>query len=404
MKSRARLSKSGPYSLPRGTSPLGRVHNPANRNIPREFRPRRRDFDLPRVPYRRSINNYRNLKYLISQGVRIPFRFNPYSLPFEILGTNPWAWYNPVPMVGGDYSYKGPGLFRICPTDRNFNNNTFYVDAGEVLGSALTCLAGQAIFDQNFEDAPELHRNLWLMRSYQIVPGLDRSASLWVRHVPEGLPAPYPVPEPMPYALPSAAPLPWVEPYPWNPFVPESAPLGGVAPDPMPLPWRRAVGNRTRNNPSEGFYGEPGQLPGGAPSGRPGASAGGKTAPPARPPSAGTKEGKVDVGVRRWLMAASKLLGGLTETKDFLEALWGALPAEVRARYRGNIAGMAQAIYENFGAIDLKKAIRNWALNKLEDAVVGRMHQAAQRGMKSARNRGYWNGLDVRKRLSPGVQ
>lgn len=391
MKSGPYLSKSGPYSLPRfvAPSPLGKMRNPANLNIPRSKRGQRRDFDLPRVPYKRAYNNYRNWYYLLSLGVKVPLRFNPWTAVAQELLSNPWIWFDQDPLLGGDYAYNGPGVFKICPFEGDWGSNTFYVDAGEVLGSSLTCLTGQAIFSQNFADNPNLHRNLWLMRQYTIVPGLDRSASLWVRHVPAGNPAPYPLPGPMPYAVPgSSVPWSWPDPYPWNPFVPETNPLGGLAPEPMPLPWRRATANRRRHPESMG-EGQPAEVPVVRP--RPRTVAPPGRHPPARPPRRREKEQKTNLSKGKWLRLAGGLLGGVSEVGDFVDSLYDAIPYRLRRFEKGRrMTDKIEAIYKHFWRINAAKAIGNFAQNQVEDWAVGKFGSAAKRGTQSASKRGYW--------------
>jgi hypothetical protein len=103
------------------------------------------------------------------------------------------------------------------------------------------------------------------------------------------------------------------------------------------------------------------------------------------PPRRGEKETKFSGrlgGVHRFLVT-----WGMTPTEwlDFLDALYAALPGEVRSnpRYHGNVSNRVRAVYENLEKIDVAQAIENVILNQIEDAIIGRAQGALARYGKS---------------------
>lgn len=73
------------------------------------------------------------------------------------------------------------------------------------------------------------------------------------------------------------------------------------------------------------------------------------------------------------------LFGKLTETKDFVDALWDALPWEIRRTWIGRprrILDKMQDLYRHWAKVDMQKAIKNLAYNEVMDFVIGRSSQA----------------------------
>lgn len=113
-----------------------------------------------------------------------------------------------------------------------------------------------------------------------------------------------------------------------------------------------------------------------------------------RKPGSRTRERKfiANIAARSIL---GKMIGGVTESLDFINAIWEALPPANRTGQRmikrGKRAGeYVQAfaptpndklrdIYRGWDKIDVEAAIRNVILEQLEDALYGRLGRAQQR-------------------------
>lgn len=345
---------------------------------------------------------------LLARGAR---GINPYARAFDFLLGNSPFFYPYADPLGGAYSYNGPGGFRECkwaPTP-DWDDGyiaPFYVDAGEVLGAPLTCLSEQAVFATNMPEGPSERRNVWLMRFHWKVrpevlpPGLGRSSSVWVRHIPAGLmnpPLPYPLP--MPEAGPAPAPSPFGSEQPWNPFDPDAGSPLEFPPDPDPLPWKDAAHNKPRPWNSGGDYGPPNSPI------KPKYREGGVRKGPQKP-GRREKEKKIDAQGGKFLtglvVAGSKILGGITELQDALDAFWKALPADIRRLYGSSFLSKIDAVYDHWDKINYKVALVNLAVNHLEDKAIGRFMQMGPEGQKIARKNGYWSSdLTLTKRWNP---
>lgn len=72
------------------------------------------------------------------------------------------------------------------------------------------------------------------------------------------------------------------------------------------------------------------------------------------------------------------VLDYVTETQDFVEALYDALPKNrQQCAYKANTVCAAQMVLQYFNEIDLQQALLNLALNELEDTIIGRLNSAA---------------------------
>lgn len=91
------------------------------------------------------------------------------------------------------------------------------------------------------------------------------------------------------------------------------------------------------------------------------------------PPGQGTRERKVRV---RGAGGALRILNTVTEALDFIDALWLALPAELRTPYASPQQKLVD-LYTNINEIDVEQAITNLILEQIEDYVYGRASQLA---------------------------
>lgn len=87
------------------------------------------------------------------------------------------------------------------------------------------------------------------------------------------------------------------------------------------------------------------------------------------PPPSRTKE-------RKFILAPNQnspiglLVNAVTETNDFVTALYFAIPANIRPREK-TLQGKALAVYRHFGQIDVGRAINNLLQNQIGDAIGG---------------------------------
>ena len=91
------------------------------------------------------------------------------------------------------------------------------------------------------------------------------------------------------------------------------------------------------------------------------------------------KEKKWSTAIKgSWL---AKLLNTVTETKDFIEALYMGLPKHIRDNYKKNPPPqlMMQAVYDNLDAFVLGDFIEALIVNQIEDFVVGNTISKAQK-------------------------
>jgi hypothetical protein len=212
----------------------------------------------------------------------------------------------------------------------------------------------------------------------------------------------------------------------WRPFVPPRLPLPGVVrtidplsvapgatgPEPQPLPhW--AVPHRRSNpmrSPVEGSswgYDEP--EPVGTPSPAPAPEEvravevypgdGGHMVPTPpehrrERPGRDVKEGKTSIAsgaLRLVFRVAKRGINAATESGDVVDAIYEAIPFEVRKHWRKKGADgkyhdprllkKVELLYENWSKVDTSVALKNIALNELEDAVIGISHHYVNKGL-----------------------
>jgi hypothetical protein len=113
------------------------------------------------------------------------------------------------------------------------------------------------------------------------------------------------------------------------------------------------------------------------------------------PPGPGVKEGKTSLraagGVWQAFRLARKLINAATESGDVIDAIWDAVPYEDRKHWRHKgedgkyhdprLTKKVQLLYEHWDKVDTSKALRNIALNELEDTVIGQSHHYVNKGL-----------------------
>lgn len=111
------------------------------------------------------------------------------------------------------------------------------------------------------------------------------------------------------------------------------------------------------------------------------------------PPAPGDKERKVIANPRSSSLV-SWLVGTVTESIDFIEALHDALPKDRQATSwykdkngkwrKANPSAQKQldALYKNIDKLDVKQALKNVLINQLQDALIGKLGSRAQKEAK----------------------
>lgn len=111
-----------------------------------------------------------------------------------------------------------------------------------------------------------------------------------------------------------------------------------------------------------------------------------KTGEPPHPPGNGTKERKRLVGGKMFFFT-QKLFHGITEYQDLLDALFEALPKELRKQFKSKGPIMKSAfVWHHLDKVDIGDAIVNIAWNQFEDYVIGT--QLFGRNKRAAEARG----------------
>lgn len=113
-----------------------------------------------------------------------------------------------------------------------------------------------------------------------------------------------------------------------------------------------------------------------------------------RPAGPRVKERKVALSVRGIL---STIMNLTSETKDFVESFWKALPKELRSKPRKGekkvrLPDMLQDLYKHWGDVDLPQALANVIDNEIKDQLYGRMGKLVKSGVKRAADGGYYVG------------
>lgn len=100
-----------------------------------------------------------------------------------------------------------------------------------------------------------------------------------------------------------------------------------------------------------------------------------------RPPPKGTKERKLKSPV--YYRAIMSIFDLVTETMDVVNALYWAIPPNLRKKGYTSPVDKARAVYRHFGEIDLDTAIKNLMRNQLEDMLIGMQSKVSQAAMRN---------------------
>lgn len=202
-------------------------------------------------------------------------------------------------------------------------------------------------------------------------------------------------------AIPAGQPVIWPGVDPLTEPRTDPAQLPGASPDPRPLPYRAIPHRRANPYRPPGERWERGPLPmwpgprnvtptvgltiphpstGRAPSVQVGAAARGSTLPPKR-----TKERKMafDRTKNAAFRTGDALINLITESGDFIDAIYKALPKELRKKHfkalDGNVSDYdkAVAIWKNFDKVDAGEAVANLGENAAKDSIVGKYSKMA---------------------------
>lgn len=125
----------------------------------------------------------------------------------------------------------------------------------------------------------------------------------------------------------------------------------------------------------------------------------GKLSKPARPPKY-TRERKAVIAVGG---VVRKLVNGVTETKDLIDALWKALPKDCKG-HSGTLQSRMWDLYKCWSRIDIPNAIWNVISNEAQDRFYGKIGQLGRKAVKNAASHGYYRrgvGLQFGDRYRP---
>lgn len=205
--------------------------------------------------------------------------------------------------------------------------------------------------------------------------------------------------------MPNFPPMPWQAPLPWPAVDPARAPIGVPMPEPLPIPWPM-LPLRPGADPVPEGSSRGDELPTprteislspegeGFPS-RAFEPAGPRNLPRTDPdaqhrlrrPPPKKKDAKFIFSVRQ-KSAIGRLFNAVTETQDFVDALWYALPKECRSRPSGGVGywkdpvghwhkrkvslqRKMQDVYKCSGHLNMRQAVRNLVANQWGDAMGG---------------------------------
>ena len=157
--------------------------------------------------------------------------------------------------------------------------------------------------------------------------------------------------------------------------------LGSPLPNDLPLDWTEPDPNMKREMFPDGLL-ESSEYPRHAPPPRY------RRAPRPAPPPRGTREAPKAQGPLQTIMKAMDII---SEAAEFVDALYDALPDDVRKRWdekgRGLIDNAGQygidgadwklnALWHNWHKVDIEQAIKNIIANEFQDKILGKYQQA----------------------------
>lgn len=196
----------------------------------------------------------------------------------------------------------------------------------------------------------------------RLPPGIDPMPGPPVRPFPQPIVDPPPAPRPAP--LPNVTP-----PWPW----PGPGPSPGVA---TPPATELPPGTEIVVAPSPGTAPRPRPRP--LPRPRPGHPPPTFPAPP--PPR--DKERKVGMSALGYGWAMW-LFNFTTEARDYIDAVYKALPCALRSKAHDTPAKKMRAVYDNWDDVNLEAMMTELFLNQVEDYVIGRASGAINKGFGS---------------------
>lgn len=368
----------GPVQLPTPANdnrPPLRVPRPANDNVP----PAR-----PRVP-----PAVKQLGGIARRGLR----FFP---PGRLLdaGLEVYELYRGRAETAGGQQLEYPG-WNLAGQCNSLPIHRYINTTQSLLGA---CLTGQTVGSAYpvSQPVPTSYTRIMLYNVYRTEFGFERGrtvATFWRE-------APGPAQLPRWVEAPGRLPI-WRPPLkvPYPALDPFSLPIGQPVSTPKPIPYRalpylkpnpwrspseqtirmpRTVGRaRPEGLGSIELYPNPGNRI------RPGHAL--------KPAPKGTKERKFRIYSIRAGSALGRSLSVVTEAKDFVDAIYDALPDKYKRRWHSPHE-KAWLIYRHFLEIDVAEAIQNVIENQIEDWILGK---AAQQMAKASRRRGSPFGLTV---------
>lgn len=416
-----RRSPAGGRGFQPAPRPARRRQFPANQN-----RPGRNAFRPGAVPAPSRIPMTLGRKLIRGLPLPAPLRlaWTLYEL-YELLGDylpDVWPWGEPYPSPGqGWYKYLD------CIGLGDYNNGVIVCDSFESIKvPAWNC--GTQVFDHSCPapPAPWPEIQQWTRWAQHAFRPLSRRRPYWI-YWRDNIPAPDEVPETVPAVVPMPAIPPWFPPEWLPPLAPAPRPATRPA-TPTRVqphsPTRRGPRPVPRPRPDPEFVPIRPARPG-----RPGPTIvltpgpDGKIKQDVRPPARQNprrrdpaKERKVKITMANGVMT---VIGFLTETGDFIDAVWSALPEEFQTR-KANQVERVQDLYDHFDKIDLEAALEAVALNQMEDMLIGTLAGSATEAFAEALHdmghgdillpgsklgratRGFREGIDAWEWLDPG--
>lgn len=86
--------------------------------------------------------------------------------------------------------------------------------------------------------------------------------------------------------------------------------------------------------------------------------------------------------------ALGRLYGRLSEGKELIDDVWGALPKDVKGRRRKTIPQKLMDLWEHWDRLDIGQAVQNIIRDKSTDRIIGAAAQRGQKEWQTLRKRG----------------
>lgn len=306
--------------------------------------------------------------------------------------------------VPAHYDYTGWTRFQTCGGGDTFQYAFDAAGCGTkfILGSA----EGNTLVTPNNPGPGQTRYSQQWLKSRTISGGVHfgPSGDIWRKIQPSGDPAPNPfiaaVPEVMPVILPEVSP--------WNPVNRPSGDLPAEVRRELnewPEARHEAYGSDASPRPNPARW----SVPYTAPSWKyewevPVAPLPGpRTAPSAgqlprgradaytpAPPPRNTKE--IKLRGRAGYGAILAVIGTVTESLDFVNALYKALPSQYRPKHRTTQTTRMKLVWEHLDKIALGRAFEELFWEQAEDMLYGKLGRAQARAVRRLAEQGYWSG------------